>query len=149
MTTVRKQRFGWLVAGCMLLVPGATMKAQKRLPIGGSTVPPLTGTGSATSTPASDNGRGPGSTGLDLGLPDDSLDSTVNRNVAAVRASMANMERHRALALESDQLLRMVADLQGKIASNTSGLTHEEMLRQIGMIEKLAKDVKERMKGAR
>jgi hypothetical protein len=151
MTRIRNAHYSWLIAGFLLLVPGTMATAQKRLPIGGSTVPPVTGTGSATGTvPASDSGsHGPGSTGPgSLGI-DDTGDSTVRRNMDAIRSNIANVERQRILTHETDQLLQMAADLHLKIASNSSSMSQAEMLHQIDTIEKLARNVKERMKGAR
>ena len=148
MSRIRKQRHGWLIAGLMLLFSGGIAPAQRRLPTG-TGVPPPTGTGTSTTQApgATDSTRGADVTSL--GLPADSTDSTVGRNMAAIRSNLLNTERQRVLTIETEQLLRMTAELQVKIASNTAGLSNDEILKRIDTIEKLARNVKERMKGAR
>ena len=153
MSKIRNTRCSWLIAGLMLFLPGRMSMAQKRLPISGSEVPPVTGTGTVGASQMPDASSGgshsSGGPGMGLGLPDDGSDSSVRRNLDALRANMANTERQRVLMHEADQLLQMVAQLQVKIAANATELSPAEMARQVDMIEKLARNVKERMKGAR
>jgi hypothetical protein len=148
MRTLRKPHHGWLIAGLMLLSPAMTAIAQRRLPTS-TGVPPPTGTGASTNSGATDSARTPDINGMGLGLPADSTDSTVGRNMAAIRSNLLNTERQRVLTIETEQLLRMTAELQVKIASNTAGLSNDEILKRIDTIEKLARNVKQRMKGAR
>lgn len=150
MNKIRNARMSGVLA-CALLALGPALVAQKRLPIGGSTVPPLDGQTPALPS-AADSGLGGRNGGSTSGLsPDDfSLgDSSVRRNLDALRVNMANTERQRILTRDATQLLHMAAELRMKIATNAPGMTPEEITRQVDTIEKLARNVKDRMKGAR
>jgi len=140
MNRIRTVCLGYMAVG-LILSSGAW--AQKRLPIGGSTVPPVSGQ-STQNQSSSDYNRPAGP----LAQTDDA-DVSVRGNMDALRASMANSERQKIITREAAQLLQMAAELQLKIAGNAPGMTQEEMVRQVDMIEKLARNVKDRMKGAR
>jgi hypothetical protein len=143
MKTIQKACVGWMTLG-LVLVTGMA-KAQKRLPIGGSTVPPVGGQTTSSSN-GPDNSRNAGGFGS---LSMDGADLSVQRNLEALRLSRMNAERHRVLTVESAQLLQMTAELHAKIANDTQGGSPTEMQKQLDAIEKLARDVKDRMKGAR
>jgi hypothetical protein len=141
MKTIRDVRFSWLLVGVLLgVVPAG--RAQRRLPTGGTTVPPVSGQSTQNQT-SSDYNRPAGP----MAQTDDA-DVSVRGNMDALRASMANSERQRIITREAAQLLQMAAELQMKIAQNQTGMSQEEMLRQLDAIEKLARNVKDRMKGA-
>ena len=144
MTAIRKMHVSGLALG-LLLGAGPGVLAQKRLPIGGSTVPPMSGQ-SPMPPSASDSGRS--TSPLGTMIPDES-DSSVRRNLDALRVNMANTERQKMMSRDAALLLRMAAELQMKIAKNETGLSQEEMLREVDAIEKLARNVKDRMKGVR
>jgi hypothetical protein len=77
------------------------------------------------------------------GQPDD-----FRHLMEAQRLRMANTERQKQMTREAAQLLDVASDLQHEAQSSGSNATEQEMLRQIDTIEKLAHNVKERMKGA-
>lgn len=143
---MKKIRTVCLGCAAVWLLLGAGAWGQKRLPISGSGVPPISGQTPTVSGPP--DGRG-SVNGTLLTPTDDMGDSSVRRNMEALRANAANTERQRALTRESAQLLQMAAELQLKIAGNGPGISPEEMMRQVDAIEKLARTVKDRMKGAR
>lgn len=61
----------------------------------------------------------------------------------------ANAERQRMMARDATELLHVAAELQLKAQKSEPEAARDEMVRQVEMIEKLAHNVKERMKGSR
>jgi hypothetical protein len=61
------------------------------------------------------------------------------------RMNALNADRHRSLVSDAEKLLRLARQLEEEIAANsTDGLTSKEM-KEIAEIEKLARNVKEKM----
>lgn len=75
-------------------------------------------------------------------------DAGLQRKVEELRLHHANAERQKTMSKEAALLLQMATELQLKV-SKSEQVTSEEALRQVETIEKLAHNVKERMKGSR
>jgi type VI protein secretion system component VasF len=76
-------------------------------------------------------------------------DSPFRRKQEATRLKTFNEERQRTMTREATELLHLAGELQMKAQKSESEVSREEMVRQVETIEKLAHNVKERMKGAR
>ena len=145
MSRIKTSHRALTLASAVLFIAAPVSLAQRRLPIGGSTVPT---DGSTPSLPsASESGNGGDRNGLPT--PDDNSNPVVSRNIEALRSNIANAERQRQLTREANQLLQLAAELQLKLSRNKPEVSHEEAMRQIDAIEKLARNVKDRMKGGR
>ncbi len=82
------------------------------------------------------------------GMPDLG-DPTTRHEMEQRRGNMLNIERQRAMVREAGQLVQLAAELQASLAGDPQGAAREEALHRIDTIEKLARNVKERMKGGR
>jgi hypothetical protein len=142
MKTIQMMRWRWLLVG-VLLGMVQVGRAQRRLPAGGTTVPPVSGQTTQNQS-SSEYNRPPGPL-----VQTDDADVSVRGNLDAMRASLASKERQRAMTRDAAMLLQMTADLQTKIAQNQNDMSLAEMTRQLDAIEKLARSVKDKMKGAR
>ena len=78
--------------------------------------------------------------------PDDPLG---DHKLEAQRARSANVERQKSMIRAADHLLELAAELQYNAQRSDVTPSQDEMLRQLATIEKLAHDVKEKMKGSR
>lgn len=94
-----------------------------------------------SSSPLDDLSLGPRRDGSD--------DSPFHGKQEATRLKTLNEERHRTMTREATELLHLAGELQLRAQKSDSEISREEMLRQVETIEKLAHNVKERMKGAR
>ena len=65
------------------------------------------------------------------------------------RGKALNTERQRMMIKEAGQLVQAAADLQASVNKGIEGAGREEQAKRAEAIEKLARDVKERMKGSR
>ncbi len=65
------------------------------------------------------------------------------------RSKAVNSERQRLMVKDANQLVQAAADLQASVTKGIEGAGREEQAKRAEAIEKLAKDVKERMKGSR
>jgi len=61
------------------------------------------------------------------------------------RLNALNIERQKAMVSDTNKLLKLARELNTEIAANNTGALTEEQLHKIAEIEKLAKNVKERM----
>jgi len=92
----------------------------------------------------------PGYSDITMGPRRDGLDDSSFRvKQEAQRLKTVNVERQRTMAREATELLHMAGDLQLKAQKSESEVSREEMVRQVEAIERLAHNVKERMKGSR
>jgi hypothetical protein len=61
------------------------------------------------------------------------------------RLNALNADRHKSMVTDTEKLLRLAKELDAEIAANTAdGLTSKEM-KEVAEIEKLARNVKEKM----
>jgi hypothetical protein len=107
------------------------------------------GTGAAMQKPASQS-----SAPDPFGLPSDTMQSDdqfgdAHRRMEMLRVKSANAERQKQLTREATELLNVAGELHFKAQKSDGSVTQAEMLRQAETIERLAHNVKERMKGSR
>jgi hypothetical protein len=65
--------------------------------------------------------------------------------MAERRMKMLNNERHKAILSDSDKLLKLATELNDEIARSNSGALTPEQLRKVAEIEKLARNVRDKM----
>lgn len=82
------------------------------------------------------------------GVPDLG-DPATRREMEVRRGNMLNLERQRTMVREAGQLVQLAAELQLNLAHEPQGAAREEAVHRAETIEKLARNVKERMKGGR
>lgn len=85
--------------------------------------------------------------GNTLGINPDLGDPTSRHEMEERRGKMLNVERQKAMVREANQLVQLTAELQVTLARDPQGAAREEALRHVETIEKLARNVRERMKG--
>jgi hypothetical protein len=61
------------------------------------------------------------------------------------RQRALNVERQKQLVSDADKLLKLAKELNAEVASSRSGAWTPEQLRKIAVIEKLAREVREKM----
>ena len=76
-------------------------------------------------------------------------DQSALRQMEEKRGKALNTERQRMIQKEASQLVQAAADLQASVSKGIDGAGREEQARRAEAIEKVARDVKERMKGGR
>ncbi len=82
------------------------------------------------------------------GMPDLG-DPASRREMEEKRGNLLNTERQRAMVREAGQLVQLTAELQVTLARDPQGAAREEAVHRVETIERLARNVKERMKGGR
>jgi len=75
----------------------------------------------------------------------DAMSGGFNSIINQRRMKMLNNERHKALISDSDKLLKMVTDLNSEVAHSNPGSLTPDQLRTLAKIEKLARDVRDKM----
>lgn len=65
--------------------------------------------------------------------------------IAERRMKMLNTERHKSLISDSDKLFKLATELDNEIAKSNSGLLTPDQLRKVAEIEKLARNVRDKM----
>jgi hypothetical protein len=98
--------------------------------------------GSAQSTTP----RGSGSRTVDGTVAPGDPDETRDK-VAREMAKKANMEREAALKADTDKLLKLSTELKDYVDKTNENVLSLEVLKKAEEIEKLAKSVKEKMRG--
>ena len=61
------------------------------------------------------------------------------------RMRMLNNERHKSLVSDSDKLFKLATELNNQIARSNTGSLTPEQLRKVAEIEKLARNVRDKM----
>jgi len=61
------------------------------------------------------------------------------------RTNALNVERQKEMVSDTNKLLKLARELNAEIATNNSGEWTDDQLRKVAEIEKLAKNVKDRM----
>jgi hypothetical protein len=67
--------------------------------------------------------------------------------VAVEMAKKANLQRQAALKSDADKLLKLATELKGYVDKSNENVLSLDVLKKAEEIEKLAKSVKEKMKG--
>jgi hypothetical protein len=117
---VRPKRIAWILClGLLVVIPGNAQSTSPR------------GSGSRTV----DGSVAPGD-------PDEIRDK-----VAREMAKKANMERQALLKADTDKLLKLSTELKEYVDKTNENVLSLEVLKKAEEIEKLAKSVKEKMKG--
>ncbi len=62
-------------------------------------------------------------------------------------AKKANLERHAALKTDTEKLLKLAEELKASVDKSSSSVLSLEVLKKAEEIEKLARSVKDKMKG--
>jgi hypothetical protein len=129
-TAVRWQRFASLLFLTLLLIVSATAgvsqtSVSNRGPI-------LSGDGSSAAQHQTLEGSEPGSNGYD---------STITER----RMKLMNNERRKSLVSDTDKLIKLATELNNEIAKSNSGSLAPDQLRKLAEIEKLARNVRDKM----
>jgi len=115
---VRPKRIAWILSlGLSYVIPGSAQTTTPR------------GSGGQTITVAP-------------GDPDEARDK-----VAREMAKKANMERQAVLKADTEKLLKLSTELKEYVDKTNENVLSLEVLKKAEEIEKLAKSVKEKMKG--
>jgi spore coat polysaccharide biosynthesis protein SpsF (cytidylyltransferase family) len=67
--------------------------------------------------------------------------------IARDMAKKANLERQAALKVDTDKLFKLAAELKGYVDKSNENVLSLEVLKKAEEIEKLARSVKDKMKG--
>jgi spore coat polysaccharide biosynthesis protein SpsF (cytidylyltransferase family) len=78
--------------------------------------------------------------------PIDANDENRDR-IARDMAKKANLERQAALKVDTDKLFKLAAELKGYVDKSNENVLSLEVLKKAEEIEKLARSVKDKMKG--
>jgi hypothetical protein len=138
MSTSKQSAFsGWRVAVLLLVVADATAGvAFQRNPT------PTNPSPNYSTTMGTNNSNSlPRSSSLD--------DPTALREMEEKRGKALNTERQRMIIRDANQVVQAAADLQVSVNKGIEGAAREEQAKRAEAIEKLARDLKERMKGSR
>ena len=100
----------------------------------------MTGSSLPSASDASSRNGGPSS--------DYGLESVGRQAMEEKRAKMVMSERQKMMMKEADQILQSAAELQASV-SGSADPSREDTFRKAESIEKLARNVKDRMKGSR
>jgi hypothetical protein len=79
-----------------------------------------------------------------LSNDDDDVDPVISER----RMKALNVERQKQMVADANKLLKLAKELNEEVASTNTGAFTPDQLRKIGEIEKLARNVKERMTAA-
>ena len=79
-------------------------------------------------------------------VPAGSTDEAQQRMVHEM-AKKANLERHAALKTDTEKLLKLAEELKASVDKSSSSVLSLEVLKKAEEIEKLARSVKDKMKG--
>ena len=78
--------------------------------------------------------------------PNDPNDENRDR-IARDMAKKANLERQAALKVDTDKLFKLASELKGYVDKSNENVLSLEVLKKAEEIEKLARSVKDKMKG--
>ena len=81
-----------------------------------------------------------------MGTTDPSVPDILNARIAAQQARTRNAERQKRLEADTDRLVGLVRDLKQQVQSEKK-LSPDDLGKRAEEIEKLARSVKDRMKG--
>ena len=127
------------------LTRGDRVFAFQRSNGGGSGTSSNQGLGSASTASVPSAGGRAGA--LSIGS-DNPFDGSRREGMDETRLKMASTERQRMMSREADQILQNAAELQASM-SGGADLSREDLFKRADAIEKMARNVKERMKGTR
>ena len=122
----------WLLAGLVL----AVAVALAPMPSGRSQVP-----GQNVGTPGTGTMRPYVPRATEPFEPDTDFDAVTRER----RLNALNIQRQRELVSDTNKLLRLARELNAEIAANNTGSLTDVQVHKVAEIEKLAKNVKERM----
>jgi hypothetical protein len=104
------------------------------------------GTNGGATVSGSPTGMGGSHSGIDRsGLSSLSNDDDMDPVMAERRMRALNAERQKEMVADANKLLKLAKELNSEVASTNSGAFTPDQLRKIAEIEKLAKNVRERM----
>ena len=104
------------------------------------------GTNGGTPVPAAPSGMGGMHSGIGRsGLGSLSSDDDVDPVMAERRMRALNAERQKEMVADANKLLKLAKELNNEVAMANTGAFTPDQLRKIAEIEKLAKNVRERM----
>jgi hypothetical protein len=129
-TAIARQRFASLLFVTLLLVVSVRAGLAQTSVTGRG--PTLSGDGSMTPQHQTLDGSDPGSAGFDS-------------TIADRRMKLMNNERRKSLVSDSDKLFKLATELNDEIAHSNSGSLTPEQLRKVAEIEKLARNVRDKM----
>ena len=124
-----------LLLACAALAPAQQTQQPQQTPEAGQQQTTPQQTGKASTTPDQGPNRPPSNTSL-LAVP-----PAQNTHFDA-----ANTARQKQLAADSAQLLKLATELKAEVDKTTKDTLSLTVIRKAGQIEKLAHDVKEKMK---
>jgi hypothetical protein len=125
-----RQRSGLLLLlALLLLIPSKAGLAQTSASSKG---PILSGDGAVAAQRQNLEGSEPGSGGYDS-------------TIANRRTKLMNNERRKSLVSDSDKLFNLATELNNEVAHSNSGALTPDQLRKVAEIEKLARNVRDKM----
>jgi hypothetical protein len=136
-------KVGLLAATILSVVSGLTVLAQRQGG-GGSQMPPQQ---SSPMTPSINSNRAPfpggmgGNNDPSMGMPD-----TLGGRLAEQQARTRNNERQKKLESDTEKLVGLVTDLKSQVQGEKT-MSPTDLSKRAEEIEKLARSVKDRMKG--
>lgn len=81
-----------------------------------------------------------------VGPPADSTPDPFSASMEARRVRMQNDDRHKRLVADTEKLLSLSAELKDDVSKTTKNELSLDVIKKAAEIEKLAHDVKERMR---
>ncbi len=78
-------------------------------------------------------------------LGDDPISGGYDSLIADRRMKLMNNERRKSLVSESDKLIKLATELNNEIAHSNSGSLTPDQLRKVAEIEKLARNIRDKM----
>ncbi len=140
-------RVGIVAAVVFVTCSGASVWAQRGGGAGGGGQVSTSTQSGAGSFPSANGGRtsfptwGRDATMTPMGMPD-----PLGGRLAEQQAKVRNSERQKKLQSDTDKLVDLVNELKNQVGTEST-LSPSELSKRAEEIEKLAKSVKERMKG--
>lgn len=136
----------WAVAGGLMLVSGSVAQGQAgTVPSASQATPQGAGSGSARL------GLLAGQMGGQAGGPVTAMptdpDASIPPQTEEQQAKMRNAERQKQLVADTQKLLSLATELKADVDKSTKDTMSLDVIRKADEIEKLAHNVKEKMKG--
>lgn len=130
----------WTTVGSLMLVLGSAARGQSTGVINpGGGMPGI-------QTPGTGNGRGSQSPGSQISPPADA-DTNLSPQTEEAQAKLRNLERQKQLVADAQRLLSLANELKTDVDKSTKDTLSLDVIRKADEIEKLAHNVKEKMRG--
>ena len=124
----------WMAAGALMLLLGGAARGQ------------ASGTSSGLGLPGAPQGSGRGSTQTSSPTSPIDSDTSISPQAEEQQAKMRNADSQKQLVADAQRLLSLANELKADVDKTTKDTLSLDVIRKADEIEKLAHNVKEKMK---